>query len=717
MTEKTIILPPGPNGNGDAKYRLTVMVPKRRYLSYLRERWWLVLICLALGVGAMVGYETVRTEQFQSYATVYFSQDAPLVQVAMFSEESPTYFGTQIELLKSARLQQAAMDQLSQTALENLKVPAGQAPFSIDVVRPMGTSVLQLMATGPDPALTQQFLQGLIDQYLNYKKETRKTTSDDLTTSLTDQLLEQEKELQNDQTQWAEFQRTNNVSAIEDESKSVGSYLAELNLETSKLDMERELLRQEIESDNIALSKALPTNQSSVDVSQIIPPITSSSVVSDTSNTNEMATADDTTLKSARVDLATLVGDRQNKIRDMGEHNYEQEVERLQRLVYVLEKENEAQANVQLQELNRRISAIQSIIPTLDQKMLNINQRYSQTQQLKANIDREQQYRDHLLATLQSVDLSKSVQQEHISVLEPASASQPEKRHLPIRITLAVIGSVALAMGLVFIWHILDDRFVSVRDIQDQYGEMVLGLVPRIRIPKSKPQTALLSPVDPRKAYVASYRHLRSALLLSHLGTNRSQTLLVTSATAGEGKTTVSANLARVLAHSGLRVALVETGGHDGKLQQLLGSQGQPGILDFLRGEADLRSIQHGTEVPGLTVVPLGTYREAEYAEGLYLRPSFNELMENLRKDHDFVILDSAPILAADDAALLVPQADVIVMVVSPFSTRGRLTRQAVEMVYQRQAKQVVFLLNRARADDIAGYHASNGSIRRMPEA
>jgi Mrp family chromosome partitioning ATPase/uncharacterized protein involved in exopolysaccharide biosynthesis len=691
------------------------MVPKRRYLSYLRERWWVVLVCLALGIGAVVAYETLRPDKFESYAKLYFSQDAPLVQVAMFSEESPTYFGTQIELLKSSRLQQEAVDQLGPAAMESVKTPAGEPPFAMDVVRPMGTSVLQLRATGYDPALTQQFLAALIDRFLEYKKEARKTTSDDLTTSLTDQLLEQEKELKADQDHWAEFQKTNNVSAIEDESKSVGSYLAELNLETSKLNMERDLLQQEIESDNAALSNNIPTNQANLDAGLNTPPIIGSAAIAGGSGTNQLATADDTSLKSARVDLATLIGDRENKIRDMGEHAYQLQVERLRQLVYILEKENESQEEVQLKDLDRRIAAIQSIIPTLDQKMLDINERYSQTQLLKANIDREQQYRDHLLSTLQNVDLNKTVEQERLSVLEPASAGRPQKHYLPILILLATVGSLALAMGLVFVWHLLDDRFVSIRDIKDQYGEMVLGLVPRIRIPKSKPQTALLSPVDPRKAYVASYRHLRSALLLSNFGTNRSQTLLVTSAMAGEGKTTVCANLARVLAHSGLRVALMETAGHDGKLQQLLGGQGEPGILDFLRGEADIQAIQHATEIPGLTLVPIGTHRDAEYAEGLYLRPSFNELMENLRASHDFVILDSAPVLAGDDAALLVPQADVIVMVVSPFSTSGRLARQAMEMVYQRQAKQVVFLLNRARADDIAGFHASNGSVRRMP--
>lgn len=710
MTEKTIILPPNSDGNGEAKYRLTVMVPKRRYLSYLRERWWVVMICLVLGIGGIVAYETVRQPQFESYAQLYYSQDTPLMPTGMFADTSPTYFGTQIELLKSARLEQAALGQLDPAALQNAKVPAGVPPFTVDVVRPMGTSILQLRADGYDPALTQQFLQALIEQYLSYKKETRKTSTDDLTASLTDQLLEQEKELQSDQDQWSEFQKTNNVSAIEDESKSVGAYLAELNLETSKLSMDRDLLQQKISTDAAVLSNTIPALQSNLDsdVSQIIPPITASPAETGALiATNKPATTDDTELKSARVDLATLIGDRVNKVRSMGEHAYEQQVASLQRLVYILETENENQEKVQLQELVRRIAAIKSVIPTLEQKMLDINQRVSQTQRLKDNIDRAGQYRDHLLSTLQTVDLNKSVQQEGLSLLEPASAGQPEARHLPLRIFLAVAGSVALALALVFAWYLLDDRFVSVNDIKDQFGETVLGLVPQIKVSRKRPQTALLESGDARLGYIESFRHLRSALLLSSFGEGRPQTLLLTSASPAEGKTTIAINLARLLAKSGFRVVLVDADGRDSGMKRVLNDPEQLGVFDFLRGEAEAGAVVHPTEVEGLSLVPAGTHKEL--SEGLFLRPRLADLVTELRRIADFVILDGAPILASDAAALLVPHADAVILVTRPFYTHSRLVRQALDMLYQRQARHVSIILNRARAEDLAGHYAMNG--------
>ena len=105
----------------------------------------------------------------------------------IFSEDSLNYFGTQIELLKSARLQNAAYDRVAQGTTAGATMP-----LKLQVVRPMGTSLLQLQATGPDPALTQRFLQAVIDEYKLYKKESRNNTSEEFMSSINEQLKQQE---------------------------------------------------------------------------------------------------------------------------------------------------------------------------------------------------------------------------------------------------------------------------------------------------------------------------------------------------------------------------------------------------------------------------------------------------------------------------------------------------------------------------------------------
>src|SRR5262249_43695249 len=157
-TERTITIPPDSSGNGhSASYRLTTTVPKRRFLSYLRERWWVVMVSLACALGIVLIYETVREPTYRSLAQLYISSEVPVNPTGLFTEDSQNYFGTQIELLRSARLRNAVYEQLKSTPR-----PGAKSLVNINVTQPLRTSLLNVEATGSDPDLVQRFLQALV---------------------------------------------------------------------------------------------------------------------------------------------------------------------------------------------------------------------------------------------------------------------------------------------------------------------------------------------------------------------------------------------------------------------------------------------------------------------------------------------------------------------------------------------------------------------------
>lgn len=705
MTEKTIILPPDNNGNGaNAQYRLTMMVPKRRYLSYLRERWWVVLLCLVVMVSGAIVLETVHAEKYISVARIYMSGNLQVNLGSLFSEDYTTYFGTQIELLKSARLQSAAFEKAG------IIIPLGKKnPYKVDVVQPMKTSILQIKTTGPDPDSTQRFLQALVNEYLAYKKVTRMTTSQDVLDSLQEGLAKKAADVQAEQEKWTGFQRSNNLAVLQEESRSDGLYLSELDLNLAKIKLEAGLLAAGLTS-LPAITVALSTNSASSPTNGAPTTDTLATKLATDSEGADKLTSSESMLESAKVELAVLRGQQIRALAEHGEaaaHHMNDAITNMELRVTALEQQNLVEKKATLDQLEKRSAAIEAEIPTWEKKVLDVSDRLSEGQRLKENVAREDLYYDHLLGTLQNVDLGKNVQQEMLSVLEPATSAQPEPRSLPLRAVMAGVGGLFLGLGIVFIWYLLDDRFVSFHDIKDQFGETFLGLVPQITVPKCKPEAALLESSDTRPGYMESYRHLRSALLLSSFGESRPQILLFTSASPAEGKTTIAINLARLLARSGLRVVLVDADGQGGGMSRLLGDKVQPGLLDYLRGEAPAKSVVYPTEFENLLLVPGGTHNEQ--SEGLFLRPKLAELIQELRQTADFVILDGAPILASDAAALLVPYADTVVLVTRPFYTRSRLVRQSLDMLYQRQAKHVSIILNRARPDDLAGHYAMNG--------
>ena len=134
--------------------------------------------------------------------------------------------------------------------------------------------------------------------------------------------------------------------------------------------------------------------------------------------------------------------------------------------------------------------------------------------------------------------------------------------------------------------------------------------------------------------------------------------------------------------------------------------------MEYLQTQMEVRSVVHPTEVPGLSFVPLGVIPER--TDGVFLRPRLELLIKFLRSEWDYVILDSPPILVSDDTALMIPQADAVLLVVRPFSTHSRKVRHAMELLYQRRAKAVTVVLNQAGGEDVAAQFGVNGNTPRF---
>lgn len=673
----------------------------------------MVLIGIMLTVSGVVAYETIRSDTYSSFAQLYLGGEVQLdVTSLLGGEDAMNYFGTQMELLKGPRLQLAAMEKAGIINPNSSAEPDLKKLVRFDVTQPMKTSILQLQAIGPDPLQTQRFLEELLAQYIAFKKETRVATSEEIIASLGEQLAARENKLREEQDKWLVFQKTNNLPVLEEEGRGTGLYLADLNLQLAKTKLEHQLLEETFKASKDFQKAAVALDTASNLFDNIAAtngaPVTNECAV--TASTNIVA-RDDNTLKAARLELILALKEMNEKDKSLNPRNpllvkLKEDVARYQTMVSVLEEQDLADKKSELEKLEKRQSALQAAIPEWETKVSSVNEQLSQGERLKMNVAREQTAYEHLLGLLQNVDLKRSVQRERLLVVEPPTPSQLSKRYLPIRIALAAVAGVGLSMGFVFVWYLFDDRFVSVRDINDQFGERVLGLIPKIKINRSKGHARLLQAGDSRLVYLESFRHLRSALLLSREAGTTGQTLLFTGMAAGEGKTTIAANLALTLARSGLRVVLVDADAQEGELHELFEVAEQPGLLDCLRGDEEVDRVAVSTSVPGLELVPIGNTQDQ--TDGLFFGSKTGALIEKLRQGRDFVILDGASIFASDDMALLAPQVGHVILVARPYFSRTRQLRQALDMFYQRQAKQIGIVFNQARAEDMVGQRVAN---------
>lgn len=184
----------------------------------------------------------------------------------------------------------------------------------------------------------------------------------------------------------------------------------------------------------------------------------------------------------------------------------------------------------------------------------------------------------------------------------------------------------------------------------------------------------LLGPTPPQSAYSESYRVLR-ANLSALQQRDPFSSILVTSATAREGKTTVSLNLATTLALAGKRAIVVDTDTMHQGLGRALGIAGSPGLIDLCEGRAGIDGIIRATELETLHAVCAGT--QAERASEFASKPSMGEALKSLQSRADYLILDGTPTLGFGATLALAPLVDIVV-VVARARRKAETVRQAL---------------------------------------
>jgi len=218
--------------------------------------------------------------------------------------------------------------------------------------------------------------------------------------------------------------------------------------------------------------------------------------------------------------------------------------------------------------------------------------------------------------------------------------------------------------------------------------------------------STLITLTDPRSPVSEAYRSLRTNLEFFSLD-EPIRTLVVTSPGAEEGKSTVLANLAVVLAQGGKRVILADCDLRRPTQHTLFGLDNTAGLTTMMVDEtAQSEPPLRKTSVDGLRVLPAGP-SPPNPAELLGSR-RMKEAMANLLEQVDLLLFDAPPVLAVTDALVLAVQADGVLLVVKAGGTKREHVQQAKERLERVKARIVGSVLNNAPTDPtLEGYYAT----------
>ncbi|MFN2135678.1 MAG: polysaccharide biosynthesis tyrosine autokinase [Candidatus Promineifilaceae bacterium] len=315
------------------------------------------------------------------------------------------------------------------------------------------------------------------------------------------------------------------------------------------------------------------------------------------------------------------------------------------------------------------------------------------------------------------------------SNIVPIEAAVPNYNPISPRTLLntliaAIIGGLA-ALGLIFLSEYLDNTVKNQDQIQADTGLSTLGAIARIKA--SDPTDSLIAYNEPRDPLSEAYRVLRTNLGFSAIDNDLSS-LVVTSASPGEGKSTTTANLGVVMAQAGKRVIVIDSDLRRPTQHRLFGLGNSHGLTTALLDNTSPASTHlKDTKVRGLRVMTSGPIppNPAEILSSQRMA----QLIDELITEADFLLFDSPPVLSVTDAAVLAPQTQGALFVVQVGETSRDTLRQAVERLRKSNAHVMGVLLNRIKPSHGSYYYyqyystyASDGSksrrrIRRRSKA
>jgi len=246
-------------------------------------------------------------------------------------------------------------------------------------------------------------------------------------------------------------------------------------------------------------------------------------------------------------------------------------------------------------------------------------------------------------------------------------ASVPTKPVVPQKarnIALGIVLGASLGMGLGILRDRLDNTVKSQETLEEVTGVGAVGYIP---LDKKLIASPTLSFDSDNSGTAEAFRKLRTNLKFLAVD-NPARTIVITSASPSEGKTTTSINIALALAEAEYKVILVDGDLRRPRLAKYLGLLGSVGLSTVLSGGAPLDDVMQTTKFPRLTALTSGPIppNPSELLGSLATRNLFAELRERF----DYVIIDSAPILAVTDGAILAADADGVLMVVRSGETK-----------------------------------------------
>jgi capsular exopolysaccharide synthesis family protein len=359
--------------------------------------------------------------------------------------------------------------------------------------------------------------------------------------------------------------------------------------------------------------------------------------------------------------------------------------------------------------INENLDALKIQIADDSAKLKDVVPMQNALENLTRNIQDRQKKIEEYESERTNTDLTRASGGYEAKTLNtPSRDIAPVAPRLNQSLLLGMAAGLLFGVGLAALAELSDKGFRSPADIRARLGLPVIGHIPPIRtnLPAEDQldlEPTVVAALRPKSVEAEAYRGVRTALYFNAAGSTH-QMIQVTSPSQGDGKSTLAANLAVSIAQSGKRTLLVDCDMRRPRVHRVfhLADPG-PGLAAVINGTVPLSGAILRTPVENLSLLPCGK-KPSNPAE-LLTSPNFPDLLDRLKSDYDYVILDTPPVLAVSDPSAVAPRADGVILVFRMTSKVRPAAERAREQLQQIGANVLGVVVNGSgRGDGGYGY-------------
>ena len=331
---------------------------------------------------------------------------------------------------------------------------------------------------------------------------------------------------------------------------------------------------------------------------------------------------------------------------------------------------------------------------------------------------------DALVQLQEEEQFQKATQSGGVKMIDPATfPNQPLPSTTPRKVLFGAIIGLSLGLGAAFLLEYMDSSLKTSEDVSRFLNIPLIGEIPRIKDIDGKKSffsifslqgkpgkeesynPRLITNFSPKEPIPESYRNVRTSLQYS-FAADPLRCFVISSPNASEGKSLTTANLAIGFAQSGKKTLIIDTDLRRPVIHKIFGLVKEPGVTDVLINQVSLHEAIKPTAVEGLYILPAG--HSTPNPGELIGSDRMNELLAQLKQEMDIILMDSPPVIAAIDSAILSAKTQGVLLVFNMDETKREAASFCIEQIKRSGGNVIGGILNNIDVDRRYGYYYGN---------